>query len=93
MGFAVNMGTMAVVKLVFHLSVWILLSYSLYVNVTEIRAEDAPDVLTSILTIGGFGGKFKYLTFWYFVSSMFDYIQLNFAISNTDILVTMDILK
>lgn len=87
------MGTMAVVKLVFHLSVWILLSYSLYVNVTEIRAEDAPDVLTSILTIGGFGGKFKYLTFWYFVSSMFDVIQLNFAISNTDILVTMDILK
>lgn len=87
------MGTMAVVKLVFHLSVWILLSYSLYVNVTEIRAEDAPDVLTSILTIGGFGGKFKYLTFWYFVSSMFDGIQLNIDISNTDISVTMYMLK
>lgn len=76
MGFAVNPGTMAVVKLVFHLSVWILLSYSLYINVTEIRAEDAPDVLTSILTIDGFGGKFKYLTFWYFVSSLFIMINV-----------------
>lgn len=93
MGFAVNMGTMAVVKLVFHLSVWILLSYSLYVNVTEIRAEDAPDVLTSILTIGGFGGKFKYLTFWYFVSSMFDGIQLNFDISNTNSSNTVNMSK
>lgn len=73
MGFAVNSKTMAVMKLVYHLSVWILLSYSLYINVTEVRAEDAPDVLTSILTIGGYGGKFKYLTFWYFVSSVFNY--------------------
>lgn len=72
MGFAVNMGIMVVVKLVFYLFVWIFLSYFLYVNVTEIRVEDVSDVLIFILIIGGFGGKFKYFIFWYFVSLMFD---------------------
>lgn len=72
MGFVVNMGIMVVVKLVFYLFVWIFLSYFLYVNVTEIRVEDVSDVLIFILIIGGFGGKFKYFIFWYFVSLMFD---------------------
>lgn len=72
MGFVVNMGIMVVVKLVFYLFVWIFLLYFLYVNVTEIRVEDVSDVLIFILIIGGFGGKFKYFIFWYFVSLMFD---------------------
>lgn len=62
---------MTAVKQVFHTSVWVLLSYSLYFNVTEIRVKKAPDVITSVLTYDGFGGKFKYLTFWYFVSACF----------------------
>lgn len=72
MGFVVNMGIMVVVKLVFYLFVWIFLFYFLYVNVMEIRVEDVLDVLIFILIIDGFGGKFKYFIFWYFVSLMFD---------------------
>lgn len=59
---------MADVKLIFHVAVWIILSYSLFYNVTVIRVKNAPDVFTALLIYDGFGGKFKYLTFWYFVS-------------------------
>jgi len=51
----------------FYLCVSAMYGYSLWFNLTYVRVGN-----TSISTYGGYGGKFKYLTFWnlvrYFVS-------------------------
>jgi hypothetical protein len=59
--------TMADARPIFHVVVWITLSYSLFYNVTVIIPENTT-AYYSLLNYDGFGGKFKYLTFWFFVS-------------------------